>query len=291
MTHHPRFFSLFFTSTVLFCICMPGSSLAFGGFESLIHPSTTFVSTHHHADFLQIALQQLRGLQQAYTNSLHEHPLLTKMVTGGTLAASGDAIAQRQSEEPYDKRRAASFLTFDMAYRALQHVVYPLLVAQCHGQFLSEFLPHGLVSAGGSVPTEYLAAMEQTLASQLGIVPFIYYPIFFSMTGFVQGLSPDASWSRAKENFPKLMQRNLLFWIPVQFIQFGFIEEQMQIPFLSAAGLCWTMILSLAAGSAKSYNSPPPVPPTVRLDDSLVQDDRGTGVVTTSPDKAPAAVL
>ena len=43
--------------------------------------------------------------------------------------------------------------------------------------------------------------------------------------------------------------------VPIQFIQFGYIQEDLQIPFLSCAGLGWTFILSMYAGSAKSYNS------------------------------------
>lgn len=50
------------------------------------------------------------------------------------------------------------------------------------------------------------------------------------------------------------MERNLLFWIPVQFIQFKFIPEDLQIPFLCTCGLCWTFILSIMAGSTKEYN-------------------------------------
>merc|ERR1719215_693459 len=96
--------------------------------------------------------------------------------------------------------------------------------------------------------------MEQTLASQLGIVPFFYYPVFFALTGAIQGLSMSGSLTRAQENFLPLMKRNLLFWIPVQFVQFGYIPEDFQIPFLSVCGLGWTFILSVAAGSAKSYS-------------------------------------
>eukprot|EP00522_Entomoneis_paludosa_P018845 CAMPEP_0172441866 /NCGR_PEP_ID=MMETSP1065-20121228/2378_1 /TAXON_ID=265537 /ORGANISM="Amphiprora paludosa, Strain CCMP125" /LENGTH=225 /DNA_ID=CAMNT_0013191461 /DNA_START=232 /DNA_END=909 /DNA_ORIENTATION=+ len=182
-----------------------------------------------------------------YKDSLVEHPLLTKMATGGLLASAGDAIAQSRTEDPYDKPRALSFMAFDMCYRALQHVAFPIIVHQCHGQFLGPLVTQ--------LPTDYAAAMEQTLASQLGIVPFLYYPIFFAVSGAIQGLTADAAVDRAKENFLPLMKRNLLFWIPVQFVQFGFIDEQLQIPFLSVAGLCWTFILSAAAGSAKGYNN------------------------------------
>jgi len=68
----------------------------------------------------------------------------------------------------------------------------------------------------------------------------------------VQGLDQDAAVERAKDTFVPLMKRNLMFWIPVQFIQFGFIDTSLQIPFLSVAGLCWTFIISQFAGNAKA---------------------------------------
>lgn len=188
----------------------------------------------------------------AYQDALQQHPLMTKMVTGGTLATCGDAIAQSQNTvEAYDKRRAVSFMVFDMCYRALQHVAFPVIAQHCHGQYLGEMLQGTPLV----LEPEYLAAMERTLASQLGIVPFLYYPVFYALTALVQNLSPQAAVGRARETFIPLMQKNLKFWIPVQFVQFGFIEEQWQIPFLSAAGLCWTFILSLAAGSTKTYQT------------------------------------
>jgi Mpv17 / PMP22 family len=242
------------------------------------HHLPHLTSNSHHPDQLVAVLKhQFDGVLHAYRSSLREHPLATKTATGGTLAVVGDAVAQRRqastaassssnaddddngdqastaaAPSSYDSRRAASFMAFDMAYRALQHYLFPLLVAHCHGQLLSQLLPHQFVDTG-VVSTEYLAAMERTLGSQLGIVPFLYYPVFFAFTGFLQGLTAQSSWSRAVDNFPALMKRNLAFWIPVQFVQFMFVPDDLQIPFLSAAGLCWTFILSMAAGSAKAY--------------------------------------
>jgi len=186
-----------------------------------------------------------------YKQLLKTHPLPTKMMTGATLAVCGDAIAQaKDTENDYDKRRAASFAAFDMAYRALQHFAFPVIVAYCHGQILGSVPP-----LDTAFESSQLAAMEQTLASQLGIVPFLYYPAFFTISAAIQGLSASGAWERAKETFLPLMKRNLLFWIPVQFIQFGYIQEDLQIPFLSCAGLAWTFILSMYAGSAKNYSA------------------------------------
>jgi len=195
-----------------------------------------------HANTLTVALKENGAVfdpLSGYKELLKTNPLPTKMVTGATLAVCGDAIAQSQvAGAEYDKRRAASFAAFDMCYRALQHFAFPIIVANCQGQYFGS------------------AAMEQALASQLGIVPFLYYPAFFALTGAIQGLSLEGAWNRAKDTFVPLMKRNLLFWIPVQYVQFAYIQEDLQIPFLSVAGLAWTFIISLYAGSAKSYSPP-----------------------------------
>jgi hypothetical protein len=83
----------------------------------------------------------------------------------------------------------------------------------------------------------------------------LYYPVFYLITGAVQGLTLDQTIARAKDTFIPLMKRNLIFWIPVQFGTFGYIEENLQIPVLIVCGLVWTVILSLSAGSVGSSES------------------------------------
>lgn len=218
--------------------------------SSLSIPDVTAVTSHlsHVSPHLVAQSAVPFDILGGYKQLLASHPLPTKMMTGATLAVCGDAIAQSKEDNDYDQRRAVSFAAFDMAYRAVQHFSFPIIVAACQGQYLG-----ALPGVGDAFDASQLGAMEQTLASQLGIVPFFYYPVFFSLTGAIQGLSVSGAVNRAKENFIPLMKRNLLFWIPVQFVQFGYIQEDLQIPFLSVCGLAWTFILSVAAGSAKSY--------------------------------------
>jgi len=250
-------FKLFFTC--LFLTFGSSNALVPPGLNAGMADPSHFVNVMQHTGMIMGA-----KAANTYTDLLAQHPLMTKMATGGVLATCGDAIAQSKISEPYDRRRAASFMLFDMAYRAVQHISFPVIVHECQGQYLDGLISSLHLSSLLQMPTEYSAAVEQTLASQLGIVPFFYYPVFFSLTAFVQGLSAQGAVERAKENFVPLMKRNLLFWLPVQFVQFGFIDENLQIPFLSVAGLCWTFILSTAAGSASSYNksSVPDYPPT-----------------------------
>jgi hypothetical protein len=178
------------------------------------------------------------------------------MLTGAALATAGDAIAQGREDDDYDPSRGASFAAFDSIYRAAQHWLFPIIVELCQGQYLFSSL--GAIGAAKLFDLSILTAMERSLASQLIIVPFLYYPVFFTFTGYMQGLTLEEGIERAKQNFIPLMKRNLLFWIPVQYVQFCYIPTDLQIPFLSCAGLAWTFLLSVLAGSAKKYSNDEP---------------------------------
>ena len=222
------------------------------------------------------------NLVDTYKQALIENPLVTKMLTGSTLAVCGDAIAQSRTGDKYDKRRGSSFAAFDSVYRAVQHFSFPIIVQQCQGQYIGTLVATipGMATLinhiGLEKPEYFYGAIEQTLSSQLGIVPFFYYPVFYAVTAFVQGLDQDAAIQRARDTFIPLMKRNLLFWIPVQYIQFSYIDENLQIPFLSVAGLAWTFIISLFAGNAK------PITPPKKTNDELIvviRDDNSIRVI------------
>jgi len=182
------------------------------------------------------------GIVARYQDALKTDALRTQVATGVILAVTGDAIAQKANgADSYDTKRAGSFVAFDACYRAVQHYLYPPMIALCQGSLL-----------GALVPSQTLAAaLEQALVSQLLIIPLLYYPTFYAITGFVQGLTVEATVDRAKTAFWPLMRRNWAFWIPIQFLVFGCVHnEAEQISILIAAGLIWTVILSLAAGQA-----------------------------------------
>jgi hypothetical protein len=181
---------------------------------------------------------------QAYSHSLALHPLETKVITAAILAVGGDALAQLRESEPYDARRAASFVLFDACYRgAFQHNTFPLITETFQGYALHGLLPY--------IPLEVCAAISRTAANQLVVVPTVYYPLFFAVTGAVQGLDIDASVLRAREKFLPLMKRNLIFWIPVQYVQFAYVPTEWQVPFICVAGLIWNVVLSAIAGRAE----------------------------------------
>lgn len=232
-------------------------------------PTTILTSSDTALDALSLP----SNLYIAYKQALITDPLATKMTTGALLAILGDAIAQQcvGDECPiYDSKRAISFAAFDASYRAVQHAIYPPMISFFQGQYLSSVLSTitsrlavGSITAKTTFVvanhTPILAAVEQSLFSQLVIIPLFYYPVFYAVTGAVQGLTVDETMQRARETFVPLMKRNLLFWIPIQFAVFGFCEEPLQIPILTLCGLIWTFILSFVAGSVQKAETTEPV--------------------------------
>ena len=244
---------------------------------SLWEPIRSAAGVLHHSmnDGYRLATYHLGiSILDRYRDVLHLHPLTTQLITGGVLAVSGDAVAQTSNKSSndaqkdgtptksssYDHRRAISFMTFDMAYRVVQHYVFPWISTHCHGQYCEAILHTlGLSSSLSSFDASFGAAIEGTMINQLVIVPFFYYPVFFAVTALVQGLTVSEGYQRAQSMWLPLLQRNLAFWIPIQFIQFRFVEESLQIPFVCVAGLCWTIILSSVAGNSQPQQPQVPV--------------------------------
>jgi Mpv17 / PMP22 family len=207
-----------------------------------------------------VASSALRELLIAYSASLLENykvsmvrfPLHTKVGTGATLAVLGDALAQMRDPQlkSYNSRRAASFAAFDSCYRCFQHNAFPYIISICQGHLIGNILSALPGVSVGSNLRLGLAALERTLVYQLLVIPLFYYPIFFSFTGYLQGLKPREVFLRAKTNFLPCWKRNLLFWIPTQMVMFGLIDEKWQIPFACVMGMLWSMILSVTAGNA-----------------------------------------
>lgn len=190
------------------------------------------------------------SLLQAYESSLLTKPLPTKVITGASLAAMGDYLAQvKEKKDNYDVPRAVSFAMFDSCYRMFQHVAIPVIKTLGTGHIF-----HSILSKiPFSKPTmAFTSAMECTFLYQFLLIPFFYYPIFFTFTGLMQGLSIKETIERAKKNFLPCWKRNLIFWIPMQMVMFGLIVERWQIPFVCVMGILWSLILSATAGKAKT---------------------------------------
>jgi len=190
-----------------------------------------------------------------YSAAVQSAPLPTAAATASTLAITGDVLAQWRAApgEPISLRRTSGFAIFGALYTGcFQYTLFSFLIATCDGTTLQAMFNDALRGAApydvSAVPDPtllpFLGAMERTLINQLIIIPLAYYPLFFLVTGLTYGQTVEQMRDRAKSLFVPLLRRNLLFWLPVQFCQFAFIEAEMQLPFVCVAGLAWNIILS-----------------------------------------------
>jgi len=158
-----------------------------------------------------------RHAWEAYGRSLIDHPLATKAVTATTLAVAGDAVAQLSAvssspngEEGYDLRRALSLGLFAALYTgAFQHFWFGWL--NSHLAYEASLLSPAMALLLASPVSPGATAALKVGVNQLGMVPFVYMPMFFALTGAVGGLSAGESWERAKGLFAPLIVRNWAF--------------------------------------------------------------------------------
>lgn len=126
------------------------------------------------------------SLFQDYRNALDANPLRVKIITGCLLAIVGDAIAQSVQSEDYNTKRAAAFVAFDGVWRTVQQVTYGPIILNCNGKFFSSLLGSlPIASVHDQILKEenrvILGAMEQTLVSQLLLIP---RKLFVAMMAF-----------------------------------------------------------------------------------------------------------
>lgn len=192
---------------------------------------------------------------------------LKDVVTAGATGGTGDVIAQLAEknkfgaaedesdeikffEEPegnfeLDVRRSLSYTSFAAAYTgAFQHFLFANL---------QDAIPDPIVRV----------AVNQGL-----IIPLCYYSLLVFLVPKLRAKTKQEEEDlRGSINLMKMIPRNWLFWVPLQFVQFNFIPIEFQVVYCSCLSLIWNIILSLlTAGGSKEER---PLPETVMADISI----------------------
>ena len=178
------------------------------------------------------------------------------VLTAAVMGGSGDIIAQFAEQkrasstmdgsdlllpkelaaadnEPFelDVRRSLSYATFAAGYTgAFQHFLFANL---------QDAIADPLVRTG----------LNQGL-----IIPICYYSLLVFLLPKLRARSPrEEETLRSSIDVKKMIPRNWLFWVPLQWIQFTFIPTELQVVYVSVLGLIWNICLSLmTAGGAKA---------------------------------------
>ncbi|CAJ1954785.1 unnamed protein product [Cylindrotheca closterium] len=229
-------------------------------------------------------LETSKTLMHMYQNALIDNPITTKALTSGVLATAGDLIAQVSAHKTtavvegnddtkpsfdYDLARGICFLAFGAAYTGIfQHYWFDFLgnhITQW-GETLHLWGPShvsipvralyelkewwayfDVMAALEDPPSNTAVATAKLAVNQFLMIPTVYMPLFFAVTGSLAKLNLEESTDRAKNMYIPLLKRNYFYWLPVQFFQFLVVPQDFQILYISCASLVWTVILSSLA--------------------------------------------
>ena len=170
-----------------------------------------------------------------YGELLETHPLLTKAVTGGIIAASGDVICQniptsdekgeKRVEKPFDFLRTLrfGFLGFALIAPAMHHW-YGQLMARIPG-------------------TSMAATLKRTALDQLVFAPVIV-PTFMGSLFLLQGKNMKEIRDDIGDVYADTILMNWSLWVPAMLVNFGFTPLKYQVLFSNTVGLGWNTYLS-----------------------------------------------
>ncbi|KAF7320239.1 Vacuolar membrane protein [Mycena kentingensis (nom. inval.)] len=182
------------------------------------------------------------SLARAYQANFEARPNSTLAVTGGSLQALGDIVAQvshnLSPSKPHEKREP----WFDPA-RTLRFFVFGAALSPLLGRwnvFLEKQFPLRAVE-GGKASVKALS--KRVLADQLIMAP-IGLCAFLGTMGVLEGRSRAQISQKFQDLFVPTLQTNWTVWPALQVINFRFMPLAYRIPFQSTCGVFWTLYLS-----------------------------------------------
>ena len=169
-----------------------------------------------------------------YSDKLDSHPLITKCLTSGFIAGSGDVLCQWTVEgtSTWDKARTGRF-------GLLGCVLVAPLIHYWYG-FLARTIPGTDVAS---------------IAKRVFLDQFVYTPPFIplwltslwtleSLTGDNHSDTPFGQ--RIVDIFPDIYVANLTLWLPVMAFNFKFVAPKYQVLFSNVVALVWNTYLSFS---------------------------------------------
>ncbi|THV05978.1 hypothetical protein K435DRAFT_744166 [Dendrothele bispora CBS 962.96] len=179
---------------------------------------------------------------RAYQHSFQARPNTTLAVTGGSLNALGDVVAQTYQITSGHKEHE-SRPQFDVA-RTLRFFVYGFAISPFLGRwnaFLERRFPLRSIS-NGKVSAKALTkrvACDQLIMAPTGLA------LFLGSMGVLENRSPQEIREKFSDLYKPALITNWQVWPLAQLINFRFMPLPYRVPFQSTCGVFWTLYLSI----------------------------------------------
>ena len=86
--------------------------------------------------------------------------------------------------------------------------------------------------------------IQKIAVNQLALSPFVDLPIYFSWTGFLDGLSPSDSWKRFTTQYWDTLYGTWAIWTPVGIVNFMFVPLHLRVPVAYVGEFFWSISTS-----------------------------------------------
>ena len=214
-----------------------------------------------------------------YASKLDTHPIMTKMITSGIIAASGDVLCQyltttavtnRSSEEPsssiievvsrYDSKRTIRFFILGSCLVApTVHVWYNILMKRIPGTNVTSILKRLTADQGffGPIFTgtfiSCLTVLEHVIPNKDNVDASSGKMMMMTVGGkettatIIDGNSSSLYMNiitRLQNDLPNAIIVGWAMWIPSMAFMFTFVPGKYQVLFSNGVGLVWNTYLS-----------------------------------------------
>ena len=199
---------------------------------------------------------------QWYSEKLSTHPLLTKSLTGGIIAAAGDILCQAGTYSPAKGDTKKNDDDDDTNKRTLTETLQEFLQNGWDYRRSFHFLVLGLAFVAPTSHYWYggMAKHAWTRGQSLGQISkrvaldqFVWTPVFFViwLGGFWSMEAGDVNIPKLQQqmtdHLPEVMVANWILWIPAQYLNFYACPVKFQVLFVNVIELAWNAYLSFAA--------------------------------------------
>ena len=218
-------------------------------------------------------------LARAYQHSFDAYPHITLAVTGGTLNAIGDCVAQvserslgkrkaepNQSNQNYDFARTFRFFAYGFAispflgrWNAFLESRFPLTRAvasarspQTQSRNFRTLRTRGgdwsqaqsMHTASQAPKVSWLALSKRVAADQSMMAP-AGLVMFIGAMGVMEGRTRKQIREKYKDMYADAIIANWKVWPLAQLINFRFMPLPYRVPFSQVCGVFWTLYLSM----------------------------------------------
>ena len=115
-------------------------------------------------------------------------------------------------------------------------------------------LPHASRFAASAARTKlrdgrgFASVLAQVGLSQGLHWPFVAIPCFYLFKGWGAGETPGATLSTLQQNWASDVAVCWAFWLPTEFLSFGFLPIHWQLPFVAVVSFAYTSFVSYRRG-------------------------------------------